>query len=269
MTNEERQKQVEGAWAYETLHVPALFRNWCPIVLDSAGVKTGDRVLDVACGTGILAREALDRVKPTGSVDGVDPGYGMLAVANELAPDISWKEGTAEDLPYADQTFDTVVSQFGLMFFMDRKKALSEMLRVLKPGGKLVVAVWDSLENTEAYRDEVELFEKLAGKDAAEALKAPFVMGDRNDLLALFKEAGVQSVNVTTQSQQACFPDIRSMVEADLRGWLPVMGVLLEEETIQHVLNEAEQVLKGYVSENGKVLFNAPAHIISGNASAT
>jgi ubiquinone/menaquinone biosynthesis C-methylase UbiE len=87
-------------------------------------------VLDVACGTGILASEASARVGPNGYVAGVDPNPGMLAVAARIAPSIEWRKGTAELLPYPDQSFDAVVSQFGLMFFIDRHQALREMLRV-------------------------------------------------------------------------------------------------------------------------------------------
>lgn len=213
-----RDDQIAGARAYESLQVPALFKQWCVHVLDAAGVQPGDRVLDVACGTGIIARESALRVGDTGSVAGVDPGPGILAVAAEKGPGIEWKEGTAESLPYPDACFDAVVSQFGLMFFSDRGRALSEMHRVLRPGGRFAVAVWDSLENSEAYPIEVALLERLAGKAAADALRAPFVLGDKQELIALFTEAGVSSVSVETYDGTARFPSIRSMVEADLRS---------------------------------------------------
>ena len=260
-------EQVAGARAYEALHVPALFKQWCPRVLDAAGVVREDRVLDVACGTGILAREAAARVGPTGCVAGVDLGHGMLAVAKELAPSIEWQECAAESLPYPDCSFDAVVSQFGLMFFSDRSQALREMIRVLKPGARLAVAVWDSLDKSEAYPEEVDLLRRLAGEEAADALRAPFVLGDKAELISLFEASGVRSVSVETLTGTACFPSIRAMVEADLRGWLPVMGVVLQEELINSILNDAEDVLADYVTANGKVVFSTPAHIITGTAS--
>lgn len=268
MNNPSIDEQIAGARAYEALHVPALFKQWCTRVLDAAGVAPGHRVLDVACGTGILAREAAVRVGPTGSVVGVDIGSGMLAVAKELAPSIEWRECAAESLPYPDRSFDAVVSQFGLMFFSDRSGALRQMIRVLKPGGRLAVAVWDSLDNCEAYPEEVTLLQRLAGKEAADALRAPFALGDRAELIALFETSGVKSVNVETHTGTARFPSVRTMVEADLRGWLPIMGVVLQEEQIDRILTEAEEVLAKYVTADGKAVFRLPAHIVTGVADA-
>jgi ubiquinone/menaquinone biosynthesis C-methylase UbiE len=256
--------KIAAARAYEELHVPALFQQWTEHVLDAGKVQPGHRVLDVACGTGVLAREAGARVGPTGFAAGVDPDPGMLAVAEQLAPAVEWQQGTAESLPYPDRAFDDVVCQFGLMFFADRRRALREMLRVLRPGGTLAIAVWDSLENSEAYPIEVELLERLAGRRAADALRAPFVLGDKEALRALFESAGVASVDIATRNGTARFPSIRSMVEADLRGWLPVMGVFLEEELIQHILQEAESSLNHYVTADEQVVFNSPGHIITG-----
>ena len=256
--------EVAAAKAYEGLHVPALFHQWAPLVVNAAKVRRGDRVLDIACGTGVLAREAAKHVGDDGLVAGLDAGAGMLTVAEELAPSIAWERGLAESLPYDDESFEAVMSQFGLMFFQDRNASLREMLRVLVPSGRVAVAVWDSLEKSEAYPIEVELLDRIAGERAADALRAPFVLGDRTQLATLFRDAGVASVNIATHHGTARFPSIRTMVEADLRGWLPVMGVVLSEEIIEAVLEEAEKLLGQYVTSSGTVEFDAPAHIVTG-----
>src|SRR5262245_45054534 len=121
------QDQIDAANAYEALFVPALFGQWARIVVDAARIHPGQRVLDVACGTGILAREICSRLGASARVTAVDPNPGMIAVARQLAPAVECREGVAESLPLPDRSFDVVVSQFGLMFFSDRQQALREM----------------------------------------------------------------------------------------------------------------------------------------------
>jgi len=265
MSDDSLPNQIEAAAGYEDLLVPALFQQWTERVLDAAQIRSGDRVLDLACGTGVLAREAAGRVGASGSTSGLDLGPGMLAVAERLAPSVDWRLGTAESLPYKDASFDAVVSQFGLMFFADRRKALEEMLRVLTPGGRLAVAVWDSLENIPAYAEEVALLNRMAGEKAANAVRAPFALGARADLIKLFEETAVSSVAIATCTGTARFPSIRTMVEADLRGWLPVMGIVLDEEQIRSILAKAESALGRYVTREGTVEFAISAHIVTGS----
>ena len=265
MSDPTMQSQVEAARAYEALFVPALVGQFAPKVADGARVVKAERVLDVACGTGVLAREVLKRVGPGGRVVGIDAVPGMVEVARQIAPAVEWREGKAESLPFSNGSFDAVVCQFGLMFFTDRAQAIREMLRVLTSRGRLAVAVWNSLQNIPAYAAVAELFERTGGQQAAAALRAPFVLGDPNELREMFSNAGAHSIEVTTHSGTALFPSIRVMVEADLRGWLPVMGVTLSEEQIGQILNEAEAVLDAYATSDRQVRFDVSAHIVTGN----
>jgi SAM-dependent methyltransferase len=211
VTTADLQDQIAAARAYEALHVPALFGQWCGPVLDAAGAEPGQRVLDVASGTGVLGRAAAARVGPTGFVAGLDPDPGMLTVARQLAPAVEW----------------------------------------------------DQLENTGAYPLEVGLLERIGGQRAADALRAPFVLGDIADLRGLFERAGATSIGITTRNGTARFPGVRAMIEADLRGWLPVMGVMLEEDRISRILEQAETALREYVAADGRVEFDLPAHIVT------
>lgn len=257
------QAQIDAAHAYEALFEPALFGQWAPKIADAAQIRPGERVLDVGCGTGILAREIASRVGPVGRVVGIDPAPGMLAVAGQRTPSVEWRQGVAESLPFPDQSFDAIVSQFALMFFADRHQGLREMLRVLAPGGRLAVAVWGSLDDMPAYAAEVALLERTAGRQAADALRAPFVLGDRKALAALFSEAGVATTDITTVPGRAQFPSIRTMVEADLRGWLPVMGVVLAEDLIRRILQEAEQALRSCATADGRAVFHLSTQLVT------
>ena len=110
--------QVSGAAAevYERCFVPAIFGRWAPQMVEAARVSSVDRVLDVGCGTGILARAAADRVADEAQVTGLDINEGMLAVARRIRPRVGWRQGDASALPFSDGSFDVVMSQFALMF---------------------------------------------------------------------------------------------------------------------------------------------------------
>lgn len=252
--------QIEAAISYQDQLVPALMEEWAPRVADAADIRPGCRVLDVACGTGALTRVAADRAGAIGMVTGLDLSRGMLTVAAHLSPALRWQQGTAETLPYRDRSFDAVVSQFGLMFVPDPAKALREMMRVLVPGGRLAVAVWASLADTPAYAAEVELVDRLVGGAAADVLRAPFGLGEPERLARLCRAAGIDGATITLEQGRGRFPNVRSMVEVDVRGWLPLMGVVLEEGQIREILQQAEPALKPFVvDDGGGVTFSSPA----------
>jgi ubiquinone/menaquinone biosynthesis C-methylase UbiE len=255
--------RIAAAQVYDSLFVPAEFEAWAPRVAAAARIGPGSRVLDVACGTGVLSREAMRRVGPTGSVTGLDVDPGMLAVAARHAPEIRWREGRAEALPFADRSFDAVLCQFGLMFFPDRIAALREMHRVAAAGGYIAVAVWDTLDQTPAYAAFVRLLARVVGPRAAEALKAPFVLGDRDELAALITAAGLRIFDIETHRATATFPGVRPMIEAELRGWMPLAGIDLSPGEIDCVLDEARRELRRFVRADGRIEFDSPAHVVT------
>lgn len=262
MKTEAERGQVGGnaAEIYEEFFVPALFAEWGGRVVDAASVTSGQRVLDVACGTGALARAALERVGADGSVVGLDINDQMLAVAQARMPAVEWRAGSAEALPFEDDSFDVVLSQFGLMFFEDRVAALREMGRVLGPRGRIAVAVWGSLADTPGYSAMVDLLQRMFGDDAANALRAPYVLGDPSTLVALFDEAGLPGADVSTQMGTARFPSIESWMFT-IRGW--TLAYTFDETQYAQLLAEADRVLQSFVTTSGAVEFAAPAHIVT------
>jgi SAM-dependent methyltransferase len=244
---------------YEEFFVPALFAPWPAPVAQAAALAPGQDVLDVACGTGVLAREAARRVRPGGRVTGLDRNDGMLAVARREAPEIEWRQGLAEVLPFADGRFDAVISQFGLMFFDDRTLAVAEMWRVLKPGGHLAVAVWDALERTPGYAAMTALLQRLFGERIADALRAPYALGDPTELAALAAEVDIPAT-ITTREGTARFPSIEAWVHTDVKGW--TLADMIDDDQYQLLQREAPTALARFVRPDGSVLFDAPAHIL-------
>ena len=259
MADTELNAQIEAATVFEAFFVPALFGQWPAPMLDTARVHPGDHVLDVGCFTGVLAREAFPRVGPSGHVAGVDRNPAMLAVARQVAPDITWQEGAAEKLPFDDASFDVVASAFGLPYF-DRTAGLREMWRVLKPGGRLIIAVWDNLDNVPEYSILVALIQHKIGQRAADALRVPFSLGDPERLKSIFRDAGIEA-KMSRRQGTARYPSVRSWVLTDVKGWFPMVDVNVSKEQYEDLLNEAEHALHAFVQPNGTCVFPIPVHI--------
>jgi SAM-dependent methyltransferase len=145
------------------------------------------------------------------------------------------------------------------MFFEDRVGALKEMRRVLRPGGRLAVAVWDALENSPGYAAMVALLKRLFGDRAADALRAPFALGDTERLRALFGRAGIAGIEVRTPAGVARFPSIAAWVHVDVKGW--TLADLIDDAQYQTLLESAQREFRPYVQRDGTVSFPAPAHI--------
>jgi len=259
------QVNKSAAEVYEDFFVPALFQQWATRVADAARIKPGQRVLDVACGTGTLTREIAERVNMKGSVVGVDINDGMLEVARRKAPEIEWRQGSAESLPFEDDSFDAVVCQFALMFFTERRAAIREMLRVLRPGGRLAVAVWDRMENTPGYAAVTELLQRLFGDEAANAMRAPYNLGDEQRLSFEFVNAGVSDFEITTQPGTARFTSIKDWMYTDVRGW--TLADMINDVQFDRLLGEAKLALQEFIGADGKASFPAPAHIVTAKKS--
>ncbi|WP_455222967.1 class I SAM-dependent methyltransferase [Kaarinaea lacus] len=248
-----------AADVYETFFIPALFEQWPPATADLLQVKPGERVLDVACGTGILARHFAERVGDENLVCGVDINEGMLAVAKRRAPGVQWRQGHAEALPYENDGFDCVACQFGLMFFENRHTAIQEMMRVLKPGRKLAISVWDKLENTPGYAAMTTLLQELFGNTFADELRAPFILGEEDKFAEVIKAAGVHNFTIHTIPGMARFPSLDDWIYTDIKGW--TLADMIDDAQFQRLSRTAHKLLKQFTDGNGTISFEAPAHI--------
>jgi len=199
MTDQERwQLSSSGAESYERFQVPSVFEPLARLFLEQVPLQPGQRVLDIACGTGIVARLAAPIVGTEGRVVGVDLNADMIAVAGRQAkPEgaaIEWRQGDAAALPFEDAVFDVVLCQQGLQFLPDKPAALAEMHRVLSPGGRMAHCLWRAIEHSPYLKACVEALIPHLGAASASRLEAPFALGDAEALRGLIAGAGFATI---------------------------------------------------------------------------
>lgn len=182
---------------YEQHFVPSIGVPFAREVLDSARLVEGERVLDLACGTGVAARMAAEQVGPTGTVAGVDLNPAMVAVARTIDPDgapVTWHEAPAENLPLPDGSVDVVICSQGFQFFGDKEGALREMRRVLVPGGRAVLGTPGPTPPAFAVLHDV--LARHIGKDAASFVDAVFSFHEAHQFRDLARSVGLGDVEV-------------------------------------------------------------------------
>ena len=247
------------AKVYDDFYGPAVLHEWADLVAKAARIEAGERILDVACGTGILTRTVFDRVGRRGAVIGIDPNAAMLAVARRKAREIMWYQGRAEALPFEDNHFDVAASQFGLMFFTDRPLAVQEMIRVLRPGGRLAVAVWDAVENFPIYAELARLLQQHYADAVVEEFLVPHSLGSPELLAALFTSAGVDRPVITRQEATARFPSLREWLWIEVKEWL--LGDRLDDADFEVLLAEAQERFRSFLTAEGALVSPAPGLI--------
>src|SRR2546428_5737604 len=206
---------------YEKHLVPALFGPWAHTLLKLASPMPGRRVLDLACGTGTVARHAADLVGPTGRVVGLDISAGMLAVARSIPSPtgrIEWKEADALSIPFPDGSFDIVTCQLGLQFFPDRAKAVREMKRVLVPNGRLAILVWRPIRYSPGFGALEQALEHHAGSKAAEWMRSPFSLGNAQELRNLLQNAGFLNTTIKIGIGTVRFQSVDQFVSLYTKG---------------------------------------------------
>ena len=254
----------EAANGYEEFFVPAIFEQWPPIMITAAAVSESDDVLDVGCGTGVLTRELTQHVGDTGSATGFDLSESMLCVARNRCPEATFKQGNVSELPFDDKSFDVVISSFMLMFVPDPERSLSEMRRVLRPGGRLVISVWQGLENNVVYRELVEATREVAGDDSADSMAWPFTMGQAGRLESIFKSAGTGDVVISEHDGNASFPSVEDFVATEIQAWLLADSV--EEVQIDAMVKLLRSKYPPFKDAIGSVSF--PLNALVGKAIA-
>ena len=239
---------------YEQHMIPAIFARWAPELVDVLGVRPGEHVRDLACGTGIVTRYLIDRVGPTGRVVGLDVNASMLAAARTAVPHaaIEWLEGSAMSMPLPDAAFDAVVCEQGFQFFPDKLAALHEMRRVLVPGGHLAMAVWRSVEHAPGFRVLEEALARRIG--AAQAALPPFSLGDAEAIRTLVIRAEFREVRVRADVKLSRWQSAEHMVRSVVGGAPTMLGALAEQGAgvLDAIVAEVADATRGYLDDEGR-----------------
>ena len=255
------QLSVEAAEVYEARFVPAIFGEWAPHLVEAAGVVAGQAVLDVACGTGVVARTAADRMGGQGRVVGLDLNEGMLAVAGRLRPDIEWRQGDAADLPFEAGSFDAVLCQSALMFFPDRAGALREMARVATPGGTVAVQVWDRLEAQEGFGAMYGAFAEHLGPEAMELESSYWVLGDLDLVGSLFEAAGLRVTGTRTRAGTVRYDSAEEAVATEIEA--TPLAERIDPESYRRLLEAAGEALRPFTVAGGRIELPIKGHLIT------
>jgi SAM-dependent methyltransferase len=253
---------LEAAEAYEERFVPALFAEWAPLLVEAVDVVPGRRVLDVACGTGIVARTVAERHDSDATIVGVDINEAMLTVARRVRPEITWRQGDVGALPFEDESFDVVLCQFALMFFPDREGAVGEMARLTATDGVVGLSVPAALAAQPAYGPLVEMAAVHAGPEAVSLLSTYWSCGELEYLHGLLATAGLTVTDTRTLSSTAHYPSIAAFLATEIEA--TPLGERLTAEVYDEIRAGAEEVLSGYLTEAGGVDVPLTGHVVVG-----
>lgn len=233
--DEEWQLEGSAAELYERYLVPAITALWAADLVGRAAPQAGERVLDVACGTGVVARLAA-KTMGVGHVVGLDINAAMLVVARSRpagpTPRIEWHEASALEMPFPDRSFDLILCQLGLQFFPDRSRALREMLRVLVPNGRLALSVFTAIERTPMANALAVALDRHLGPGASAVKRSEHSLCDADDLRRLVTEAGFRDVAIQAVTQIIRFPSARDYARLQLAA-TPQAGLLKGMESAQ------------------------------------
>lgn len=237
---------------YERYLVPTIFGPWATDLVALAAPQPGERILDVACGTGAVTREAARVIGADGTVTGLDLNPGMLNIArgHDLQATVQWWEGSAQAMPFPDQAFSLVLCQQGMQYFPDRAAALREMYQVLVPGGRLVLSVWRAVERTPGF---LVLSQALARHISPEAgALPPFALGDAVGLVAEVAAVGFADVTTQTVSRLLRYTSPQEFVRTYVIS-TPLTALLAQVEEARRtaLVGDVSAALQPYIDDDG------------------
>lgn len=211
---------TSAAEFYDAVLVPEVFRPWAELMIQEARVQNGMRTLDVACGTGVVARCAARSCGRRGRSTGLDIDPAMIKVAKAAAVreglDIDYLCGSASELPFEAGSFGAALCLHGLQYFPDKHQALIELRRVMRPKASLVVVVWAEMETCAGNWAMITALERR-GVDARD-MRKPFALADSTALRTLVEQAEFEDAAVKVVYRTVRFASAKTFVESIAQG---------------------------------------------------
>jgi SAM-dependent methyltransferase len=235
---------------YERDLVPALFEPWARDLVERVGTGPGERVLDVASGTGVVARIAAARVGPSGSVTALDVNPTMVEVGKQVCgavrPAIEWRLASAEDTGLPDASYDLVFCQQGLQFVPDRSAAVRELHRVTVPGGRVAVSTWCDLEHSGFAPFPAAFARHIPDLPEPPAfVRTIFGLSDAAELERLLTAAGFREIRIGQRSGTVRYPSAAAWARTFLSA-SPVVAVAAVDAAVrERIVDEAAEALGG------------------------
>lgn len=241
---------------YERFFVPLIGKPLAVDLVQQANLQTGERVIDIACGTGIVARLAFSKVGTEGSVSGLDANPGMLAVARSLDESMEWYEASAEAIPLPDDSFDVVFCQMGLQFMEDKAVALKEMRRILAPGGRLLLNLPGPA--AELFVAMANAIKKHISEQAAGFVHHVFSLYEPDEIKELMGSGGFRNIKIETHKKALHLPKGEEFLWQYVYS-TPLAFVVSEADETSHTALEKDVGDRWRVySKNGSISYLQP-----------
>jgi len=253
--------------AYEEYLVPGFFKPWADKLVQLSSPSPGSDILDVACGTGIVARTAASELGSDSRVTGLDINLQMLNKASEMAEkeglEIEWQQGDAGDLPFEDNRFDHLFCQQAVQFFPEPQQVLGEMNRVMKADGTLALNILRPIHHNPAYSILADELEKHAGETAGTMMRSPFPDWDQKTIRNMVAEAGFGDIRIQLEIISMRYPSPEEFLRREAAS-SPLAGEIeaMEPERVMKLVDDLNRSLEAYTDDRG-VVFPMETYMIA------